>query len=145
MPESSLADILEGRKSAYQKKVADILGGVYKGTIAQIEHVERYIDSLAQSLEEGSLDTRLNALLANEDNLNSPAKKNYTILKLKNHWRQLEKPKSSPEGKQVLSFDKYSKLRDKGQSYKDIRAKYPGINYRTIVGFSMVYASKHKN
>ena len=145
MPESSLADILEGRKSAYQKKVADILGGVYKGTIAQIEHVERYIDSLAQSLEEGSLDTRLNALLANEDNLNSPAKKNYTILKLKNHLSPLEKPKSSPEGKQVLSFDKYSKLRDKGQSYKDIRAKYPGINYRTIVGFSMVYASKHKN
>ena len=145
MPESSLADILEGRKSAYQKKVADILGGVYKGTIAQIEHVERYIDSLAQSLEEGSLDTRLNALLANEDNLNSPAKKNYTILKLKNHLSPLEKPKSSPEGKQVLSFDKYCKLRGKGLSYEDIRAKYPSINYRTIVAYGMAYARKSES
>ncbi len=141
MSKSSLADILEDHKRNYKTKVADILDEVYRGTLAQIERVEGYIDSIAQSLEEGSFDTSLNALLANsaveEDEIHTPAKKKYHASKPKNAGR-------SPKGKSELTYERYSQLRDKGLLYEDIRAKYPNINYRTIVSYGMGYSRKSK-
>lgn len=140
MPISSLTNLLERRKKLYQEKFNDILNEVYNCRVHSIEQFERYIDSLARCIEENTLDARLENLPFNESGAlpekQTSGKSEYKPTKR----RKVHSSKNSP----TLTFKKYSRLRDMGLRYGDIRKKYPDINYRTIVAYGMGYSRKNK-